>query len=185
VYGEQPETLSQVDEDYEAHAGLSPYGKAKRAAETLCQLSPVHFVIARCFAFVGPHLPMDKNFAIGNFIRNADRGEPIQIRGDGKTLRSYLYASELAIALWTVLLHGQIGRAYNVGSEDSFTIKEVAEFVAAIFGHVEIVVEGGRDFGARRYVPSIARLREELKFQQRITLTNALERTKRWLEAAL
>jgi len=92
VYGKQPPGMTHIPEDY-AGAPSTDYGHAKRTSEALCTSHANQFafaaVIARLFAFTGPHLPLDINFAAGNFVRDAMRGGPIHVGGDGTPYRSY------------------------------------------------------------------------------------------------
>jgi len=193
VYGPQPATLTHVPEDYPGIADPLPAGAAwaegKRVAE---QLSVAHAArhgyalkIARCFAYVGPHL--DENYAISNFITDALHGRPVQVKGDGTPHRSYLYASDLAIWLWTLLFAGAPGRAYNVGSPVSVSIAEVAQIVAAASGEklpvkIAEAPQSGRPLS--RYVPSIARAEVELGLRAWIPLDEAVRKTLAWQRSA-
>jgi len=190
VYGRQPSEVTHVPE---SHVGApdpadpnSAYGEGKRAAELLCAMSAGRILetkIARCFAFVGPHLPLDAHFAIGNFIRDGMRGGPIQVRGDGTPFRSYLYAADLAVWLWTILFRGKSSHPYNVGSEEALTICQVADTVAAAFQPARTVIVDKKPApgtAAQRYVPSTQRAKEELGLQTRIKLKQAVEKTIFW-----
>lgn len=194
VYGRQPPELSHVGEE---HAGApdpcaprSAYGEGKRVAELLCALHGrahgFEAKIARCFAFVGPYLPLDIHYAIGNFVRDAVAGAPIVVRGDGTPVRSYLYAADLALWLWTILLEGAPARPYNVGSEEPVSIAELARRVSAVATppvRVEVLgrAEPGRP--AERYVPSVRRARDELGLAAHVGLEDAIARTARWARA--
>ena len=156
-------------------------------SELLCALharnTACEYKIARCFAFIGPHLPLDAHFAAGNFLADALAGRDIDIASDGTAVRSYLYATDLAIALWTLLFAGLPLRAYNVGSEAAVTIRELAEAVAASV-NPQISVKMGRTADPNalphRYVPSTQRAQKELGLRQTVALHDALRRTADW-----
>jgi dTDP-glucose 4,6-dehydratase len=190
VYGRQPEELTHVSEDYAG--GPDPadanqaYAEGKRAAEMLCAVyadAVLQPTIARCFAFVGPYLPLDAHFAAGNFIRDALRGGPIRVSGDGTPYRSYLYTADLAIWFWTILLRGQPLRPYNVGSEAQISIADLARSVARRFtpeSAVHVAHPAVVAHPADRYVPSVARARRELGVAMTVSLDDALTRAVEW-----
>jgi dTDP-glucose 4,6-dehydratase len=191
VYGRQPSDLAHVTEDHPGAPdpldAASAYGEGKRAAELLCALASgqhgFEAKIARCFAFVGPHLPLDAHFAIGNFIRDALRGGPIQVKGDGSPLRSYLYAADLAVWLWTILFRGRPAQAYNVGSEAGVTIAEVAQTLRDGLTpppSIQIAQAPAPAHPASRYVPATHKARTELGLQETVDLSEAIRRTIAW-----
>lgn len=191
VYGTQPPDLLNVPEDYvgapDCTDARNAYGEGKRAAEMLCAIhssDTLEPVIARCFAVVGPYLPLDAHFAIGNFIRDALAGGPIRIMGDGTPQRSYLYGADLAIWLWTILLRGEPRRPYNVGSDIPLSIADVARLVSAQVGEGKsaVTVSGERRPGERvaQYVPSTVRARAALRLSANVGLASAISRTAEW-----
>jgi nucleoside-diphosphate-sugar epimerase len=190
VYGNQPPDLTHVDEAYEG--GPDPlnrtkaYAEGKRSAEMLCALAAstrLTTTVARCFAFVGPYMQIDAHFAIGNFISDRLHHRPIYVNGDGTAVRSYLYASDLTVWLWTILFKGQSCRAYNVGSEEGLNIATLAREVdAAVPSEAGISIASIATPGApvHRYVPSTARARAELGLRAEVPLREAIGRTYDW-----
>jgi nucleoside-diphosphate-sugar epimerase len=159
----------------------------KRLSELTCilhgQRDGIEMKIARCFTFVGPYMPLDAHFAIGNFIRDALAGGPIVVKGDGTPYRSYLYAADLAIWLWRILLRGKDRQAYNVGSPNALTIAEVAAAVSrALPGNVAVSIAQRPTPGQvpQRYVPDASRAETELGLREWIELEDAIRRTARW-----
>ena len=132
-------------------------------------------------AFVGPHSPMDGTYAIGNFIENAQKGEPIDVSGDGTPFRSYFYAADLALWLWTILIRGKSMTAYNVGSDEDLTIEAVANIVASTCqGVVQIKNKAQAGALLQRYVPDISQAKEELGLNVFTELKFGLEKTIEW-----
>ena len=190
VYGTQPPDFTHLSESFPGGPdpldSASAYAEGKRAAELLCALaasSGLETKIARCFAFVGPYMKLDAHFAIGNFIADRLHHRPIRVRGDGSPVRSYLYASDLMVWMWTILFKGQSRRAYNVGSEEALNIATLAREVAAALPpavDVDIACTAAPGAAVHRYVPSTARAREELGLRAEMPLREAICRTHAW-----
>jgi nucleoside-diphosphate-sugar epimerase len=191
VYGPQPASITHIPEEYGGGPNpldrTSVYGEGKRAAELLCALysatSGMECKIARCFAFVGPHLPLDAHFAIGNFIRDAMRGDVIRVQGDGTPKRSYMYASDLMIWLWTMLFRAPSLEAFNVGSDQAVTILGLAHAITAALGSdagVQVAQHAEPSASARQYVPSTRSAEEQLGLRCLVSLEDAIRRTAAW-----
>jgi nucleoside-diphosphate-sugar epimerase len=174
VYGKQPSDITHLPENYsgapDVLLGNAAYGEGKRVAEMFCNFygkqKGIETVIARCYAFSGPYLPIDTHFAIGNFVRDYLGGGPIKVGGDGSPYRSYLYAADLVVWLLTCLTEGKDGEAYNVGSDVSIDIEELANTVGTINISKPVLVEIARqklDGAAKEhYVPSVEKAKNEL-----------------------
>jgi len=187
VYGPAAAQPTGAKEDDFAQATpVTPYGKAKREAELLCAESGVDFSTARAFAFLGPWLPLDAHFAAGNFLRDAIRGGPILVRGDGTALRSYLHPADLVVWLLRILLRGQGGRAYNIGSDEAVTTAGLAHHIAYALGpKPEVVIQSLQPQGPQNiYLPNITRARSELNLDVFIPQQDAIKRTLAYLKAS-
>jgi nucleoside-diphosphate-sugar epimerase len=191
VYGQQPPGITHVPESYPGSPSpvdpASVYGEGKRTAELLCalhqQAGRLDCKIARCWAFCGPHLPLDQHFAVGNFIADVLAGRAIDIKGDGTPRRSYLYAAELAVWLWTILFRAPSLVPINVGSAHDVSILELAQTVAITLNpQTEIRVARPAVAGAAplRYVPCVDRAGEVLGLRQIIGLEECIRRTAKW-----
>lgn len=193
VYGCQPSDLAAIPENFMGAPDLlstkSAYGEGKRCAEWLTNTYGMehnfNVSVARCFAFVGPHLPLDKHFAIGNFIHNALSDSSIFIQGDGTAIRSYLYAADLVTWLWTILLSGRSGETYNVGGDNPISISDLARLVNFIAGSqkdVKVMTPFDPSKRPDCYVPDIHKARTELGLKCLIPLDDAIRRTIQWLK---
>lgn len=199
VYGPQPVTLERIPESYEpAPESIEPrnaYALGKRDAEAIAiaaaDAGGPSLRLARLFAFVGPLLPLDAHFAIGNFTRDALVGGPIIVQGDGLAVRSYMYAADLVVALLAILIRGEESLPYNVGSPNGVTIESLARTVEAVVRPGCGVTVMGRDndslpTGAgNRYVPDTTRLAGLLGNDPcRRDLEGSIRATAAWAQSA-
>jgi len=162
----------------------SIWGTAKRAAESLVsyygEKIGIETRIARCFSFLGPYLPLNIHYAVGNFLKDALAGGPIVIKGTGEEVRAYLYAGDLIIWLLTILVQGKKNSVYNVGSNEGVRIKDLAELIRKKAKVEEIKIEKSEVRGSMRfsfYVPSIEKAKKELGLRVFTSLEKAIEKT--------
>jgi nucleoside-diphosphate-sugar epimerase len=192
VYGRQPPDVMALREDQPVAAepvhAASGYAAGKRAAEWLANAFAkehgLDLKIARCFAFVGPYLPLDKHFAIGNFLRDAIAEQPITIQGDGTPLRSYLHAADMAAWLWSLLADGKPLSTFNLGGAEAVSIRQLAQRVVTTTDSssaITVLKQAAAGATAERYVPDVSRIRQDLHLPEPLALDESLRRTADWL----
>lgn len=150
-------------------AAPGPYGAysdGKRAAERIARSTPISgcsLTVSRVFGLAGPGLPLDGRYAIGNFIRDGLVGGPIHVHGDGKAVRSYLHAADMAAWIWRIALGAPSGAVLNVGSPDAITTLELARQVRDLLSpRAEILVQSSGAVASTRYVPDVSAIRATL-----------------------
>ena len=186
IYGEQPETVAYITEDFSIVENFfdfnSAYKTGKRISELLaidwCNRTGRHLTVARCFAFSGKFLPVDSHLAVGNFIGDALRQKLINVKGDGSAVRSYMDADDLVNWLMTILLKGSKGEFYNVGSDTEVTIKELAGLVAQAVPGTEVKIQNTQSFNGKRsrYVPSIEKAKKSLHLKISVDLNQSIQK---------
>lgn len=190
VYGHQPLKQTRIDETWSGapHCGTvsSAYAEAKRFAETLCHSSRsqarIPVVTARPFAFMGPWQSLETPWAVNNFMKDALSGNPIRILGDGKTVRSYMYASDLSFWLATILTQGKSGEIYNVGSPEAVTLEKLARLIKNhVDSHPDIQLKTATNsLQNSRFVPDVSLVQNKLQLALKVDLKTAIKRTIEW-----
>jgi nucleoside-diphosphate-sugar epimerase len=158
-------------------ANKAEYATGKLLGERQLLDSGLDVRIARMYSFVGPH--MRNHFAIINYIVDALSGGPIKIRGDN-VVRSYLYAADMAVWLWRIILDGGSRQIYEVGGSLPVTMSELATLVASFFvPHPAVIYD--RMFGpdARPlYVPrDLDKAKHFLQVEEWTSLMDGLQKT--------
>lgn len=160
------------------------YPEAKRYAETLTNayrsLHKVPVVQVRPFSFIGPYMSLNKPWAVNNFIRDALKFKNIRIVGNGKPVRSYMYPTDMALWILNILVHGQVGAAYNLGSDVGVSLEEVALKIKEIIGSsVNIDILNMND-NCSEFVPNIDHVKKELDLNITVDIDEALKRSIHW-----
>ncbi|HEX9972771.1 MAG TPA: NAD-dependent epimerase/dehydratase family protein, partial [bacterium] len=194
VYGQQLWELDGIPEHFVGGLDCSSvhaaYTEAKRFGETLCAAyrnqHRLPIINVRPFAFIGPYQLLDRPWAINNFIRDSLLGGPIRVLGDGQTVRSYMYPSDMAWWLLSILVHGTTGLSYNVGSPQGVTLLRLAEIVASNFlvrPQIVLNVSPDQKFRRSKLVPDISLAQKTLGLGLTVDLEMAIRRTILWNQA--
>lgn len=165
----------------------SRYGEVKRLGELYGGSYAAQFgldvIFGRCFSMFGPYQDLESHFAIANFLRDALAGSDIIVRGDGLDQRSYLYAADLAIWLWHLLIFGESRAPYNVGSDIPISLSDLASVIARVAGagsRVRVLGGARQGLAGSIYLPNVDKARRELGLGQLIGLEEGIRRTLRW-----
>ncbi len=136
----------------------------------------------RLFNTVGPRQTGQYGMVVPRFVRQALKGEPITVYGDGNQSRCFCDVRDVVQALFGLAQHPDVtGRVYNVGSTEEITIGELASRVKAITGSSSAIINipyreayapGFEDM--QRRVPDITRLQSLIDWQPRTSLDEIL-----------
>jgi UDP-glucose 4-epimerase len=148
--------------------------------------------ILRFFNTYGPRIHVNGyGTVVARFIRQALRGEPITVHGDGRQTRSFTYVRDTVAGV----LHagGAVaaeGRVFNIGNPRETTILDLARLVKALCGSPsDIALVPYEDYygqsyeDTRRRLPDIRRAAKALGFNPRVPLEEGLRETIRWCRA--
>lgn len=187
VYGD-PEVFPQK-ETYTGNVDQisirSTYEEGKRFSESLVALYVRKYKldgkIVRIFNTYGPHMTMTDTRVIPNFINQIKKNKPLTVQGKGLQRRTFCYVTDLVDGFLTVIEKGTAGEAYNLGGDEEYTIKELAETIIKINGDPKIKISyiprPGHDHQARR--PELQKVKK-LGWKQKIKLEEGLTKTLEW-----
>lgn len=139
----------------------SCYPEAKRMAENLCVSYASEYAvpakIIRLAQTFGPGIPLDDSRLFAMLARCAMQNQDIILRTTGESTRMYLYTTDALTAIYSVLLFGRSGEAYNAANENTYSsIKEMAGLVAGLAEAqigVSIQVDPGAPFPPEHHLP--------------------------------
>ncbi len=141
-------------------------------------------VIARLFNTVGPRQTGRYGMVLPTFVRQALRGEPITVYGDGHQSRAFTYVADAVRALLELPRHpAAFGEVFNVGGGREVTILELARLVRERTGSASEIVmvpydqayaPGFEDMVRR--VPDVSKLERVTGFAPRVSLEEIIDR---------
>jgi UDP-glucose 4-epimerase len=158
------------------------YVSEKIAAEMFCRdyatLFGRPYTVLRYGIPFGPRMRTD--LVVAAFLLRAMRGEPLRIDGDGSQERRFVYVEDLAAAHVLALKPVAKDRTYNLESEETISIRTLAETVRDLVGDVEVTFGPSRPGDYRARIVRSDRAREELGWTCAHTFAEGLRKTLAW-----
>lgn len=178
VYGSQ----GKLNTEQSKIQPTNPYSASKAAAEVMvntymtCYNFPA--IITRGNNVYGPKQYPEK--VIPRFILRTLKGQKCQIQGSGNQARSFLYTDDVSNAFDLIVHYGQLGQIYNIGTEEEYTINQLATKIVEKLG-AEIEHVPDRIFNDTGYRIDYSKL-AALGWKQTISLDDGLDLTIAWYQ---
>jgi dTDP-glucose 4,6-dehydratase len=156
----------------------SVYDEAKRFTEAVTmayhRYHKVNTRIVRIFNTYGPRLQLNDGRVVSNFMKQALRGEPLTVYGNGQQTRSFCYVSD-EIDGFLRLSKSEEHLPVNIGNPNEFTILECAQLVLKVTGSKsKIAYEPLPQDDPKQRQPDIAKARKLLEWEPKIQLEEGL-----------
>jgi UDP-glucose 4-epimerase len=172
-----------LDEDTPMRLPNHFYTATKLAGEMYCRAYSELFDLKQTTLRFGiPYGPRSRASAVvAAFVARAREGKPLEIRGDGRQSRQFVYVEDLADGVVAALQPVAAGRVYNLVGDTSTTVREIADTVREIVGNVPIVHTPERPADLRIGHVSGARAAGELGWQATTPFVDGVRRYVEWL----
>lgn len=157
------------------------YDEAKRFAEAMTmayhRYHGVDTRIVRIFNTYGPRMRPNDGRIVPTLIRQALRGEPLTVFGDGRQTRSFCYVSDLLRGIYQLSLT-RFHDPVNLGNPREMTVMEFAVLIRAMTGVDSAIIHKPLPTDdPKTRQPDIRRARELLRWEPKITLEEGLAKT--------
>ena len=160
------ENFQQTNKDY-LPTQKKPYIENKRMIEkAFLALGKEGYKvsIARCFTFLGPRIPLDKHFLIGNFIKNFINQKKIIAKSKQQVIRSYMYWEDMVEWLLTIAnISSKECPIFNVGSDKELSIDDILQTFKELGAETQVRKNVTNDLDY--YVPNIDKAKLDLNLK--------------------
>ncbi len=186
VYGDVAEF--PIQEDFSCEP-LSPYGINKLASENYMfyysKVFGIPSVALRFFNVYGPRQDPANPYSgvISIFLERAMKGLDLNIFGDGKQTRDFVYVSDVVQAIDKALyLESKNFSAVNIGSSLETSINQLAQSIVNLFPEAGSKINhlSARDGEIIKSLSSTDKARALLSFEKKISLEKGLAETAQW-----
>jgi dTDP-glucose 4,6-dehydratase len=176
IYGQQPVTVKRIKENYLLRNKRADFYDHSKNIYSITKLKNEEIFkklgkfgskvsIARCFAFVGKHLPRENNFVVGNFIKNILNKERIEVKSAHNVIRSYMHEYDLVGWLLKILKSANKNcPVYNVGSDQEINVRKLGFYLSKKY-KLPIKLKEIKSNFEDRYIPSILKAKKELNLK--------------------
>jgi len=167
----------------------SVYDESKRFAEAATmayhRYHKVDTRILRIFNTYGPRLQLNDGRVISNFMKQALRGEPLTVYGDGQQTRSFCYVSDEVEGILR-LSRSDIHDPVNIGNPNEFTILECAHLVLKVTGSSSSITYNPLPIDdPKQRRPDISKARTHLGWEPKIDLETGLKLSMEYFQKAI
>lgn len=167
----------------------SVYDESKRFAEAMTmayhRYHKVDTRILRIFNTYGPRLQLNDGRVISNFMKQALRGEPLTVYGDGSQTRSFCYVSDEVDGILR-LSRSDEHYPVNIGNPTEFTILECAKLVLKVTGSSSpLTYEPLPQDDPKQRRPDISKAERLLEWQPKIDLESGLKLSMDYFKQAI
>lgn len=171
---------SVVSPTKDNYASGEEYKKGKLSCERmLSKFQPfMHITVARIYGVIGPYMP--NHFAASQFMKQGLSDCAVKLAGNGLSVRSYMYPTDLVVWLLTILINGKSLIPYSVGSSEPIYINELAHKIANLF-KVKVSQTPSRSVPTH-YVPMTLATQKNLSLDFKVTLDQSLFKTVEWFK---